>query len=274
MKRRTLGLALGAGSTKGFAHIGVLQVLEENGISIDMIAGCSMGAIIGGIYAVGSDMYMLQKYLNTINLKSYMDLGNPFNGGLLRGNRLQELIQIFTHNKDFSETKIPFVCMAVDAASGRLETLDTGKIHESVRASMSMPAFFQPARLNGKLYIDGGVLDRVPVDELRTRGLDVVVGVDVGYRGEAEDAESMSAYQLMNRTISIMQWQIAMRQQERADIMITPMVRDYVKGHFQMDMVDRSIQEGRRAAEEALPQIRAALGRKSAWRSLIGLPGR
>lgn len=274
MGRKTLGLALGAGSTKGFAHIGVLQVFQEHGLPVDMISGCSMGAIIGGIYAVGGDMYMLQKYLNTLNLRSYIDLGNPFNGGLMRGDRLQELIQIFTHNKDFSEAKTPFVCVAVNAESGCLETLDSGKIFKSIRASMSMPAFFQPAHLNGKIYVDGGVIDRVPVGALKERGIDVAVGVDVGYRGEVEDAGAMNVYELTSHTINIMQWQISKLSQKQADVMIVPQVRAYVRGHFQMDMVDRSIEEGRRAAEEALPKIQEALARKKGWRTVIGLPGR
>ncbi|MDO4573322.1 MAG: patatin-like phospholipase family protein, partial [Clostridia bacterium] len=156
MKRRTLGLALGAGSTKGFAHIGVLQVLEERGSRLDMIAGCSMGAIIGGMYAVGGDMRLLHKYLNTLNLREFLDIGSPFNGGLLKGRRIQELLQIFTHNKSFDQTRLPFCCVAVDAESGELKVFDEGRLHEAIRASMSMPAFFQPAHLNGRTYIDGG----------------------------------------------------------------------------------------------------------------------
>ncbi|MDO4573159.1 MAG: patatin family protein, partial [Clostridia bacterium] len=138
--------------------------------------------------------------------------------------------------------------------------------------SMSMPAFFQPAHLNGRTSIDGGVVNRVPVDVLRRRGMDVVVGVDVGYRGEEESVASMNFYQLMNRSIDIMQWEIAKLRLEQADVMIVPAVRQYIRGHFQMDMIDRTVEEGRRAAEAALPAIEAA--RRPGWRSLIGLSGR
>ena len=274
MKKKTLGLALGAGSTKGFAHIGVLQVLREQKIPIDMIAGSSMGAIIGAIHAVGGDMYILQRYLHTISFRNYMDIANPFNGGLMRGNRLQELIKTFTHNKDFSQTEVPFVCVAVDVASGELVTFDSGKLHEAVRASMSMPAFFQPAHIDGKTYVDGGILDRVPVKALKERGMDYVIGVDVGYRGEEVDTGAMNAYQLTSQTINIMQWEISKLSQKQADVMIVPPVRQFVKSYFQMDMLDRSIEEGRRATEEALPEIRALLEKKTGWRSLIKLSGR
>ena len=274
MKKRTLGLALGAGSTKGFAHIGVLQVLREQKIPIDMISGCSMGAIIGAVYAVGGDMYMLQKYLGTLSLRSYMDITNPFNGGLMRGNRLQELIKTFTHNKDFSQTEIPFVCVAVNVANGELVTFDSGKLHEAVRASMSMPAFFQPVHIDGATYVDGGILDRVPVKALKDRGMDRVIGVDVGYRGEEVDAAAMNAYQLTSQTINIMQWEMSKLSQKQADVMIVPPVRQFIKSHFQMDMLDRSIEEGRRATEEALPEIRDLLRKRMCWRPFTKLSGR
>lgn len=271
MKRKTLGLALGAGSTKGFAHIGVLQALKENDISVDMIAGSSMGAIIGAIYAVGGDMYMLQKYLNTLNLRSYFDLSNPLKGGIMRGERMQELIQVFTHNKDFSQTDIPFICTAVDVKSGMLDVLEEGKLYTAVRASMSMPVFFLPVQRDGKTYIDGGVIERVPVDALKARGMDAVIGVDVGYRGEEQDVSDLGAYHQANLMLNIMMWQIAKTRQQSADIMLTPDVRQFVRGRFQMDMVDRSVEEGRRAVEKALPEIKALLARKIGFLSLVGL---
>lgn len=253
--RKKVGLALGAGSTKGFAHIGVLQVLQENNIPIDMISGCSMGAIIGSFYAVGCDMYMLEKYIETLNLRHYLDIRNPLTGGFIRGESLQEILKVFTHRKTFAETNIPFCCVAVDAACGRLDVLEEGLLHEAVRASMSIPAIFEPYTCNGKTYIDGGVLDRVPCKALRDRGMDVVIGVDVGYHGGETDVSGMNAYQLMNHTIRIMQWQINRLWQEAADMILVPEVL-FVTGHFQMDKIRECIAEGRRVATEALPEIR------------------
>lgn len=257
--RKKVGLALGSGSTKGFAHIGVLEVLQENDIPIDYIAGSSMGAIIGAIYSVGSDMYLLHKYLNSIQLKSYLDVRNPFSSGLIKGDRLQEVLKILTHNKTFAQTNIPFCCVAVDAGNCRLDVLETGPLHESVRASMSIPAIFQPVQLNGKTYLDGGVIERVPIKALRDRGMEVVIGVDVGYRGGETDVSEMNAYQLMNYTIHIMQWRMNSIRQEDADVMLLPEVL-YVKGNFQMNEVDSCVAEGRRVALEALPEIRRLIG--------------
>lgn len=256
--RKKVGLALGSGSTKGFAHIGVLQVLEENHIPIDMIAGSSMGAIIGAIYAVGSDMKMLEKYVSTLDLKEFLDIRNPFSGGLLRGEKISELLRLFTHNKNFADTKVPYCCVAVDAREGKLDVLDSGKIWEAVRASMSIPAIFEPAEFNGKTYLDGGVLERVPAQTLKDRGMDVVIGVDVGFHGGENPITGMNAYQLMNYTIGLMMWEISKYHRAAADLMIVPEVL-YVKGYFQTNMVEQCIEEGRRAAKEALPQIRSLI---------------
>ena len=255
---KKLGLALGAGSTKGFAHIGVLQELDAAGIHIDMISGSSMGAIVGGIYSVGTDLNLLEKFITSINLYSYLDLRLPLSAGLIKGEKIQELVRIFTHNKTFAQTKTPFCCVAVDAEAGKLDVLEDGPLHESIRASMSIPAIFEPTHLNGKTYIDGGVLERVPCKALRDHGMDVVIGVDVGYHGDAKDVSNMGVYSLMNHTISIMQWELTKFRREEADVMLVPEVL-FVKGRFQTDQAGESIAEGRRVTRGVLPLIRALL---------------
>lgn len=252
---KKVGLALGAGSAKGFAHIGVLQALDEAGIHIDMISGSSMGAIIGGIYSVGTDLYLLERFIKSIKLYDYLDVKLPLASGLLKGERLQELVRVFTHGKTFEQTKTPFCCVAVDAQTGKLDVLEEGPLHESIRASMSIPAFFEPVQLNGKTYIDGGVLERVPCKTLRDHGMDLVIGVDVGYHGDAVDVSSMGVYSLMNHTINIMQWELTKLRREEADIMLVPEVL-FVRGRFGTDQAGATIDEGRRAVIEALPWIK------------------
>ena len=253
--RKKVGLALGAGSAKGFAHIGVLQALDEAGITVDMISGSSMGAIIGGIYSVGTDLDLLEKFIKSIKLYEYLDVKMPLTGGLLKGERLEELIRVFTHDKTFAETKIPFCCVVVDAEAGKLDVLEKGPLHESIRASMSMPGFFEPVQLDGKTYIDGGVLERVPCKTLRDHGMDVVIGVDVGYHGDRKDVSDFGAYSMLNHTISLMQWELTKYRREEADIMLVPEVL-FVNGRFQTDQAGATIEEGRRALKEALPAIR------------------
>jgi len=253
--KKKIGLALGAGSTKGFAHIGVLQQLEAEGISVDMISGSSMGAIIGAVYSVGTNLDMLERFILSLNMLEYMDLQFPLSAGLIKGEKIQELIRLFTHNKTFAETKTPFCCVAVDAQTGKLDVLENGLLHEAVRASMSIPAIFEPVAFQGRTYIDGGVLERVPCKCLRDHGMDVVIGVDVGYHGDPVDVNGMSAYQLMNRTISIMQWEMTKFRREEADVMLVPEVL-FVKGRFQTDHAGDCIEEGRRVVRAALPQIK------------------
>lgn len=261
LRKKKLGLALGAGSTKGFAHIGVLQVLEENGITIDCVSGSSIGAIVGGIYSVGTDLHLLEKFVESVNVWEYLDLALPRPaGGLLKGERMQELIRLLTHNKTFAGTKIPFTCVAVDLAEGKLTEFHEGALADAIRASMSIPAIFSPVQLNGHTYVDGGVIERVPCRAAKSLGADVVIGVDVGYKGGAVDVSGMNLYQQYNRCADIMQWEITKLRMGAADIMLTPDL-SFVKGHFGTGEAQRCVEEGRRAATEALPDIQRLLKR-------------
>lgn len=256
--KKKVGIALGAGSTKGFAHIGVLQVLEENHIPIDLIAGSSIGAIVASIYAAGTDLHMLEKFALHMNMREYLDLGKPSAGGLIRGNRIEELIRLFTHRKNFDETRIPLYCVAVDAAHGELVALHEGAVSRAARASMSIPGIFMPVEIDGRIYVDGGVIERIPCSILRKNGADVVIAVDVGYCGGYYDVQGMNAYELINRSIDIMQWEITKLRKAEADVMLVPQVL-FVRGHFDTREAKAVIDEGRRVAEEALPQIFALL---------------
>ncbi len=255
---KKVGLALGSGSAKGVAHIGVIQALEENGVPIDMVAGSSAGAIVGAIYSVGTDLSLLGKYFEAINSRDYMDMTVPRNGkgGLIKGNRMQEMIRIFTHDKTLLETRIPFICMAVDVEAGELIAYQNTdkKLHECVRASMAIPGIFTPVRMDGRLLVDGGLLERVPCIPLREAGADVVIGVDVGYRGEVQRIETPTVRALFDRSLDIMMWRITQARQEAADIMLCPQVLDLLKW-FSNKNTREGIEEGRRVAQEAMPRI-------------------
>lgn len=260
-----VGLALGSGSVKGLAHIGVLQVFEESGVPIDMIAGSSIGAIIGSVYAVGTDLRMLTRFISALSTKHFMDVTVPRagRGGIIKGEAMNEIIRIFTHNKTFEETQIPFVCVAVDAETGEAVYYWEGKkLHECVRASMAMPGLFMPAHIDGRILIDGGVIERVPCIPLKEAGMEVVIGVDVGYRGEPQLMERVTVRSLADRAIDIMQWEITRLRLKEADIMLVPQVRELVKG-FSTENADDIVEEGRRVAEESLPHILELLEKKN-----------
>lgn len=260
-----VGLALGSGGTKGFAHIGVLQALEENGVPIDIVAGTSAGAIIGAFYAVGTNLDMLARYFCSVNARDLIDVTVPRTGkgGVIKGELMEEMIRLFTHDKSFEETKIPFLCIAVDAETGETIVFQSGKkLHECVRASMAIPGVFTPVRIDGRLCVDGGVLERVPCAPLREAGADVVIGVDVGYRGEVRRLDRLKVRGVLDNVIDIMQWEITKLRLESADITIVPRPYGMVKT-FSTGNAMKCILEGKRAAEDALPAIFKILEEKN-----------
>jgi NTE family protein len=204
---------------------------------------------------------LLAKLFQAIDARDYIDMVIPRagRGGVIKGDAMQELVRILTHDKTFEQTKIPFSCTAVDAETGELIIFHKEKkLHECVRASMSIPGLFMPVRIDGRLCVDGGVLERVPCIPLRESGADVVIGVDVGYRGELRRLERLTARGLLDNVVDIMQWQLTKLRIEAADVMIVPNVREIMKG-FSTGNTMEGIEEGRRAAEAAMPEILALL---------------
>lgn len=178
---KKFGLALGAGGSRGVAHIGVLRALEEEGIKPDFIAGCSMGSVVGACYANGMSCdKMLETVLKLKTSKIIDPSAVPISKmGLFKGNKMYDLLSAHIGEATFDSLLIPFCCVASDMLSGRVVTLSSGKVTDAVRASSSMPAVFRPVRLNGKLLIDGGVLCRVPTEQVREMGAEAVLAVDV-----------------------------------------------------------------------------------------------
>lgn len=253
VERKKVGVALGSGSAKGLAHIGVLQVLAENRIPIDMIAGSSMGAIIGGIYACNTDLHLLAKLIGALNQRRYFDVSIRRSGGLLSGARMELLIKTLTHDKSFSELKIPFMCVATDIETGERLILKEGKLHAAIRASMSIPGVFVPVQHGAHLCIDGGVLDRVPCRPLLEAGADIVIGVDVGIRGDFPPIEKHSIREVLDNCLSIMQWEITKERTKDAHVMICPDVLRL--GGLSNEHVEQAVAIGRQAAEEKLPEL-------------------
>lgn len=178
---KKIGLALGSGGSRGVAHLGVLKALEEEGIRPDYITGCSMGSVVGAGYAEGlsvEEMFDIVKKLKAIKLIDITAI--PITRlALTRGNKMRHMLLSKLGDKEFSDLEIPFRCVASDLYSGRLVTLSEGKVATAVAASSSMPTVFPPVRLDGKLLIDGGVLCRVPTEQCKEMGADVVIAVDV-----------------------------------------------------------------------------------------------
>ena len=179
--RKKVGLVLGSGSSRGWAHIGAIEALEEAHIPIDCIVGCSVGSYVGALYASGS-LASLKKFVLEMNGKkvfSYFDVVFP-RSGLLDGTRkVKELFSMHTSVEQFSELSIPVAMVATDLQRGHKIVLSSGNLMEALRATMSIPGLFAPVKVKGRWLVDGGLVDPVPVGVAKAMGADVVIAVDL-----------------------------------------------------------------------------------------------
>lgn len=182
MRRKLrLGLALGAGSARGWAHIGVIRALEERGIKPDLICGTSIGALVGAAYAAG-ELDRLEKWVTGLawtTVLRLMDL--TWRGGLIRGTRLFTLFRTIIEDRDIAELPVPYGAIATELHSGRELWLRNGKVLEAVRASCAMPGLFAPVIRDGAVLVDGGLVNPVPVSMCRALGAELVVAVDLSW---------------------------------------------------------------------------------------------
>ena len=179
--RKTVGLVLGSGSSRGWAHIGVIEALEEEKIPIDYVAGCSIGSYVAAIYASGS-LKSLKEFVLRMDGKkvfSYFDVVFPRSGLLDGTKRLKELFSMHTDAADFSDLDIPLMMVATDLASGKKVVLKSGSILNALRATMSIPGLFAPVKVKDRWLVDGGLVDPVPVGVARALEADVVIAVDL-----------------------------------------------------------------------------------------------
>ena len=179
--KKKLGIALGAGGARGIAHIGFLKALEEEHIRPDFISGSSMGSIIGACYAKGMSADQMRETVEQLSTFDIVDIGilTLSKLGLMRWTKVRKMMTGLLQDCDFSDLKIPFSCVAVDLISGKLKVFNEGKVIDAILASSSMPTVFRPVEMNDMLLVDGGVLCRVPVRQVKDMGADVVVAVDV-----------------------------------------------------------------------------------------------
>lgn len=284
-KRPVVGLALSGGGAKGLAHIGVLKVLEAEGIEIDLIAGSSIGAIIGSLYAAGyttseieslvvhtrwgelfddtprhRDLSMEQKLYNEryqISLPiRRRGLGLPT--GVMPGQNISMLLEWLLWPvrdvRDFRKLPLPFVCVATDLETGAAITLERGNLVEAVRASFAIPSVFTPVEIDNRLLVDGGVVRNLPAQNARDMGADIVIGVDVA--APLRDRERLdNLVAILNQTLSFQQQIADAAQRELCDLVIQPDISEYTV----MDFADahKLIALGEDAARQQLPALRA-----------------
>lgn len=254
--RPKIGLALGGGAARGFAHIGVIKMLESQGIVPDYIVGTSAGAVVGSLYASGHDAFAMQKIAQQLDEKIFADwtLGGR---GFLKGEALQEFINQYLNMRPLEKLNKPFAVVATDLNTGERVVFRTGDSGLAVRASTAVPGVFQPTQFGGKSYVDGGLSSPIPVQAARDMGADFVIAVDISARPEGQPVDSLTA--ILWQTTTIMGGVIGANELKGADIVIRPRL-PYVKS-WDFAARNDAMLEGERAALAALPKIRQKLGR-------------
>jgi NTE family protein len=245
-----VAVVLGAGVSRGFAHVGVLKVLEAHKVPINLIVGTSAGSFVGSIYASGIDAFHVQKMALAIQKDEVVDLTIPDNG-FIRGEKLESFVNKMVQNVVIERLKIPFRAVATNVLTGEEVVFAMGNTGKAVRASCSIPGVFQPVRIGDKAYVDGGLVSPVPVDAARKAGADVVIVVDIS-AGVAK-THPQGILETILQSIDIMYAKIAEVQIRNADVLIRPRVSHINSSDF--DRRHEAILEGEKAAVEALPKI-------------------
>lgn len=254
--RPRIGLVLGAGSARGLAHIGVLQVLKEHEIPFDFIVGSSMGALVGALYGAGCDIYMLGKLAANMRVNSLLDVRIP-RMGFISGRRIQEFVHLLTKGKYFEELNVPLAVVATDILTGNRVILNTGLVSKAVRASVSIPGVFAPVNHEGMLLVDGAVTDRLPVEVARSLGAERVIAVDVSFAGQRQP-QIRNAIHVILASIELLERQIFTGLVEpQVDILVQPNLAHISSSNF--DRAEECINLGREATLAQLPKIRAAV---------------
>lgn len=252
--RPQIGLALGSGASRGMAHLGVLKVFEDEGVPIDVIAGTSIGSVLGALYASGSDLDLLIKMLNHFKQQLYIDLAMP-KWGLLKGKKIENLLKLLTKGMNFEDLNIPLYVVAVDIEEGKEAVFCKGPVYEAVRASISIPGIFEPKKIGGHLYVDGAVLNSVPVDVVKKHGVDIVIAVEVGYGGiKGHKKEINNIFDIILHSFDLMRLDIVQKCAVESDVFIQPDLSHISPARFDNSLECVSI--GMREAKKALPKIK------------------
>jgi NTE family protein len=262
-----IGLALGGGAAKGFAHIGVIKMLEANGIHADVVAGTSAGSVVGALYASGMDPFQMQEQAFGMDEAKIRDV-QFFSRGLVQGQKLQDYVNQLVGNRPIEKLKLPFAAVSTQLEDGHRTVFVRGNTGQAVRASSSIPGVFEPVEISGRHYVDGGVVSPVPVDAARQLGADLVIAVDISSKADGSNPQGMLG--VVGQSISIMGQKLGEQELARADVVIRPKVNQI--GATDFEQKNQAILEGERAALAAMPAIKAKLATLEATRKTAAVP--
>ena len=265
---RRIGLALSSGAARGLAHIGVLKVLEKEDIHIDMIAGTSMGALIGAVYAQGKDVSQMKNLAIEWGAKRFSLLRDPAlsKSGLVRGQRIEDMLKSIIGDIEFGNLRMPFACIAADIDSGDEVVIKQGSVVEGIRASISIPVLFAVAKLQGRYLVDGGLVNPVPVGILKEMGADFTIAVSitpgvqerlhVASEGDVKLKEP-NIFNVIMQMVHIIGYRGVKSSLIQADVIIEPQVTHIGWGDFHR--AQECILQGELAAQAAIPEIKRKL---------------
>ncbi|MEO8118083.1 MAG: patatin-like phospholipase family protein [Rhodoferax sp.] len=251
-----VGLVLGGGAARGFAHIGVIQVLEEAGVRPSLVVGTSAGSLVAALYASGKTGAQLQQIAETMEEAAFADWTLPiFSRGMLRGEALARYVSAQVNGRLIENMPLPLGIVATDLNSGQGMLFQRGDTATAVRASSAVPALFQPVKILGREYVDGGLVSPVPVRYARQMGAEVIIAVDISNAPEGNGASD--TLQILLQTFAIMGKSINSFELREADVVVRPSLLGVASSDFGARR--RAIQAGRVAMQALLPQLRAAL---------------
>ena len=259
-----IGLVLGAGSARGLAHIGVMQVLIENKIPFDFLVGSSMGALVAAVYACGGDIYMTGKLAGALNTSLFWDVGIP-RMGFVSGKRIEHFLRLITKGKSFEDLEMPLAVVTTDIETGEKIVIKEGPVHTAVRASISIPGVFTPVRYRNRLLVDGAVAERLPVGVARDLGAGIVLGVDVTF---AEDRRTRirNTLDVILQAVEILERQIFTQvTRHQATVLIQPRLGNIKSSEF--NRAEECISIGRECTEAKLDEIKSVLESAGRMRS-------
>lgn len=257
-KKPVVGLVLGAGAARGFAHVGVIKALEAQGIRPDIVVGSSAGSVIAALLASGATGNELNRLALNLDEATIADWGLPFAGrfgGLIKGDALQNMVNREVQNKSIEQMRIPLGIVATELQSGKGVLFRTGNTGLAVRASCSVPGVFQPAVISSKEYVDGGLVAPVPVSYARQMGATLVIAVNISSEPVHQDASGTLG--VLQQTISIMQRSINQYELKSADIVIQPHLKQMSSGDFKSR--NAAILAGEVATQEQMGLIKEKL---------------
>ncbi len=255
-----IGLALGGGAARGFAHVGVIQVLEEAGIRPALVTGTSAGSLVAALYASGKNGAQLQHIAESMEEATIADWTlQVLSRGALRGEALAKYVNVQVGQKQIEALPMPLGIVATDLNSGNDIVFQRGDTGTAVRASSAVPAVFQPVKIGSREYVDGGLVSPVPVRAAKKMGAELIIAVDISSPPEA--ASASGTLEILLQTFTIMGKSINSLELQGADVVIRPQLLGVSSADF--GSRKRSIEAGRKAMLAALPQLRAAIEAKS-----------